>query len=142
MYTIKELESEIAVDCDELVSNGETPKNWVIQSVLKSHSDVHGDDADMALCCMRETVASRVNKHFSKIKAAEQETPQMPLPGFEKLQQRYVITRDKEQSIVSIYHMTDEELEAKAEELEAMAEGCLKDADEIRKFRTQRQQVV
>ena len=138
MYSLKELDGEISQACDELVTNGQTPKSWVTEYVMKAHSQVFGVDADMALCCMRETVASHVNKHFSKLKAAEEGKPQMPLPGFERLQRRYVITRDNQQTIVSVYDMTDEELEEKAEEMQAMAKGCLKHADELRRFIKQR----
>lgn len=138
MYSIKDLESDIAQAAEALVTNGETPKTWVVQSVLRAHSDVQGKDADMAICCMQETVASRVNKYFSKIKASEEERPQIPLPGFERLQRRYVITRNDEQTIVSVYHMTDEELELKAQEMESMAEGCMQHADELRRFKEKR----
>lgn len=138
MYAIKDLDSEVSMKAEEMVTNGEMPKNWLVLAVMKDHTDLHGDDALMALCCMRETVATRVNKYFSAVKAAEEETPQIPLPGFERLQRRYVIRRNKEQTIVSVYSMTDEELENKAVEMEAMAEGCLKHADELRKFKSER----
>lgn len=139
MYLISDIDSEIAKKADELVTNGQLPKVWLVQAVMKNHAQIVGKDADMAICCMNDTVSRRVNKYFSTIKASEEEKPQMPLPGFERLQRRYVINRNEEQTIVSVYDMTDAELEGKAKEMDSMAEGCYAHADELRRFKDERQ---
>ena len=48
-------------------------------------------------------------------------------------------TRKNQQSIVSIYCMTYEELKAKAEELRIMGQRCFEYADEIDRLTDQRQ---
>lgn len=133
MYSISDLDAEIAQEAESMV-NGETPKNWLIQAVLKKHQRIEGPDAEMAFACMRETVANRVNKYFSALKANQINDPQLPLPGFKRLQQRYVITRRGQQAIVAIHNMTDAEIEAKAIEMDMMAEGCREHARELRRY--------
>lgn len=139
MYSLKDLDAEIATEVDRMVTNGETPKEWVISGVMGNHTDLSGEDVSMALCCMRETVADRTNRYFRALKISEADTPQIPLPGFERLQRRYVIKRNKQQTIVSVYDMTYDELTSKAAEMATMAEGCLQHEAELLKFRDERQ---
>lgn len=144
MYTLKDLDNEIAEKVVWLEENNgaELHKDWLIQAVLKDHTAVHGDDSDMAICCMRDTVSNKVRAYFNKIKASADLDPQMLLPGFKHLQKRYSIERKKQRVIVEIHNMTFDELTEKADEYYAMSKGAAEHGDEIIRYRDAISQAV
>jgi hypothetical protein len=143
MYTIKDLGDEIGHEVAWLEEhNGRTiEKRWLISKVMANHGDIQGQDAAFAVCCARFAVEQQVDRYFRTIKKDEEEgTEQQLLPGFEKLQRKYITTRNGEQLIVSIYDMTDEEIDRKAAEHRVMGQGHFKHADELERFKETRQQ--
>lgn len=143
MYTHKDLEQEVCAKVAALREEGvETMHpDWIAQAIITDHSDIHGEDADFYLCCSRRDVRAEVRRQLNRMKPApEPESDnQLTLEGFERLQEYYLVTRDREQLAVRIDLLTDAELEEKALELEAMATGCREHAAELRRYRSIRQ---
>ena len=67
---------------------------------------------------------------------------QAELPGFARLLPAYIVMREGVETIVPTPQMTDYELDAKAAEYEAMAEGCLGHAAELRRYRAERRKAA
>jgi len=142
VYKIQNVDKEITEKVDWLEShNGEVlHKDWLVNAVVADHADITGDDADFALCTARYAVLQRVERYFRKIKENEntQEDPQMLLPGYQKLQSRYLVERAQEQVAVSIWIMTDDEIDWKADQHRAMGKGHFEHANELLRFKDSR----
>lgn len=113
MYSMKDLRAEIAAKVDSLrslgASDSELNPDWIAQNILNDHPDDGVDE--FTVCTARAGVRKEVLRCLDKLK-----------PDDELLRE------------LDIDHMTDEELEAKAAELEAMANDCGKHADELERF--------
>ena len=113
MYSMKDLRAEIAAKVDNLrslgASDSELNPDWIAQNILNDHPDEEVDE--FTVCTARAAVHKEVLRHLNMLK-----------PDAELLQE------------LDIDHMTDEELEAKAAELEAMAKDCNEHADELGQF--------
>lgn len=139
--TLKELVAEIAAKVEWLQEhNGATiHKQWLITAVLADHDRIQGDDRDFALCCARYAIEQQVDRYFRSIKQNEEDqTEQQLLPGFERLQKRYICERNDEQMIVMVEDMTDAELDLKASQHRQMGDGHYKHADELIRFKEER----
>ena len=80
-----------------------------------------------------------VKKRWDEGEADQPDLPEVQVkPGFKHLQEKYVITRDGEQGIVTLEGMNLKEIEAKAREHERWAEGHLAHADELRRYARER----
>jgi hypothetical protein len=88
----------------------------------------------------RETVTKAL-KHYD-CKLEEATDPQLVLPGYEYLQRAYSVSRGGENVIVPIDHLTDAEIDARADELDAMATGAAKHAEELRKYKRRRRRLT
>jgi hypothetical protein len=113
MYSMQDLISEIAAKVDKLrslgASDSELNPDWIAQNILNDHPDDGVDE--FTVCTARAGVRKEVLRYLDKLK-----------PNDELLQE------------LDIDHMTDEKLEAKAAELEAMANDCGKHAAELERF--------
>lgn len=141
MYTIKDLDKEITdTKAGWAGANNGVPKGWLVNAVMSKHANVTGDDSDFALCGSRYAVERRVEAHFREIKENEENptNPQLILPGYEKLQKEYIVERNDEQVAISIWDMTDEEIDWKADQHRAMGRGHFAHADELIRFKESR----
>src|ERR687896_2532075 len=113
MYSMQDLISEIAAKVDNLrslgASDSELNPDWIAQNILNDHPDDGVDE--FTVCTARAGVRKEVLRYLDKLK-----------PNDELLQE------------LDIDPMTDEELEAKAAEVEAMANDCGKHAAELERF--------
>ncbi|MDQ3960019.1 MAG: hypothetical protein M3255_06995 [Pseudomonadota bacterium] len=111
MYSKQDLISEIAAKVDALrslgASDSELNSDWIAQDILNDHPDVD----EFTVCTARATVHKEVLRQLNMLK-----------PDDELLRE------------LDIDHMTDEEFEAKAAKLEAMAKDCEEHADELERF--------
>jgi hypothetical protein len=110
---MQDLISEIAAKVDNLrslgASDSELNPDWIAQNILNDHPDDGVDE--FTVCTARAGVRKEVLRYLDKLK-----------PNDELLQE------------LDIDPMTDEELEAKAAEVEAMANDCGKHAAELERF--------
>ena len=138
MYSLATLATEIQQAVSDLEThNGSSiiSKRWLTSAVLAQHEAEMA--APFATCCGRYTVEQAVDRYFRELRAAEQSAeadPQALLPGFARLQQRYLTKRDGEMQAVPVHQLSDAELRAKAAELRVMGDGLHRHADELLRF--------
>lgn len=140
MYSFSDVQREIGAKIQWLIKNNGSVLHpqFIAHSVASDHPDVDGADADFYKCCsfakLRDEVRQQINR--MKVKTEQEDgSEQLVMPGFEHLQQRYFVDRDGENCIVKINEMSDDEIEAKAQEREAMGRACYAHADELRRYR-------
>lgn len=85
---------------------------------------------------VRKDVGAYIAKVYGGDSDVEPKTP--PLPGFDHIQQYYVIKRGKEDVAVPVAQMTDDEIDARIQFLKRRAGACLAHADELHRYKTLR----
>lgn len=124
---------------DRIDSGAITRVEWLTSEYLGSKSRVEGDDLPFyqtcALAHVNEVVKRVVGKFDPKRSKADD---QLILPGFAHMQKAYTVQRDGMQLLVPVHLLTDEELDARASEYEAMAHGLRDHARELRQFKASR----
>ena len=145
MYSLATLATEIKHAVSHLETHNRSAilsKRWLTTAVLAQHDDE--TDTPFAACCGRYTVEQSVDRYFRELRASEQaigiDDPQHLLPGFRRLQQRYLSKRGGEIVAVPIHQLTDGEIHQKAAELRAMGDGLHRHADELVRFVLTRQE--
>jgi hypothetical protein len=128
---------------ERLAAEGVAPKSWIVKEMIDRHPGIGGDDSDWYRICAFVAIDSVVRGVLQRHRAQEAELDidrQEVLPGFKRLQRRYSIERDGEQTVVELERMTVIEGRAKAHELREMAKGCLAHAEELDDYFDQRPQ--
>ncbi|WP_423208772.1 hypothetical protein [Paracoccus yeei] len=141
MRSKTDVTSEIRRLVQERVNAGISIRvEWFTQEILSMKCEIEGDDADFYVACavdfIKETVKRTVGEYAPKASAATDR--QIVMDGFDHMQKAYTVNRDGEQVLVPVQHLTDDEIEARAEEYEAMAKGCIAHAKELRAYRRAR----
>lgn len=138
MYTPAQLTQEIEAvikEMDDLKTSKLNP-DWITNEVIKRHPDIEGADADFWQCTGRADVRNKVRARLNKYKVSDDLSPdpQLLLDGFERVQQRYLISEGEVQVAIRIEDCTDEQILAKYNELRAMGDGCYQHADELMRY--------
>ena len=110
---------------------------WLTTEILSTKSDIQGDDADFYVACGVDFIKDTVKRcigHYQP-KAASEPDRQIVMDGFDHMQKAYTVERDSETVLVPVDMLSDDEIEARALELEAMARGCIAHAKELRAYR-------
>lgn len=137
--SFKEIRNEIATFIARKVDSNETVElDIVVRDVIVGKPSIDGDDAEFYRVCTYQKVAEIAKQCIGKYNARDQPSRQLALPGFEHLQVAYTVERNGAVTVVPINLMTDEELNARAAEYDAMAKGCRDHAREIRGYITKR----
>ena len=125
---------------DRIEAKEVIPATWVTRVVVERHPHIRGQDADWYRFCAYETVRDAVRQCLRRLKPDPKgETDeQLLLPGFERLQKAYLVSRNEEQVGVPIELLTDDENGAKVTELRRMAAGCLEHAAELKRYHAER----
>lgn len=121
--------------------------NWVAHEICNAHASglAQGEAADFwrhgGYEHTRDQVRRCINKRTEAITPRE---PQMSLPGFDRthLQDYYLVRRGSDDIGVHVLALTDEEIDAKAAQFDAMGKACMEHADELRRFKGWRVQLV
>jgi len=117
--------------------------DWLTQEFINSKSDVTGDDLPFYRHCATAHIQEMVRRVVGKYDVrSKQDDPQTILPGFEHLQRAYTVIRDGANLLVPIDQLNDSELQARADEYDAMAKGCRAHAMEIRQYIEERAQPI
>jgi len=140
VYQFSDAQREVTAKIEWLIANNGSVLHpeFIAHQVTADHPGVSGEDADFYKCCsfakLRDEVRQQINR--MKVKTDHDDgSEQLVMPGFEHLQQRYFVDREKETCIVRLEEMTDDEIEVKAQEREAMGRACYAHADELRRYR-------
>lgn len=107
---------------------------WLTTEILSMKDKIDGDDADFYIACGTDFIKQTVKRVIGEYKPAPHTSAQIVMDGFDHLQKAYTVSRDNETTLVPVHMLTDEELEVRALEYEAMAKGCIAHAKEIRAF--------
>jgi len=126
LTAIVETEVEAALAAGTPVSKY-TVRNQIVMANCET------TDSDFALACAHHAIGDIVGRIVRKVKQSEDEEPdpQLVLPGYKRLQQRYAVERDGEPCLVRLEMMTRPEVRAKALTLRGFAQGALEHADEL-----------
>ncbi len=136
MYSFAELQREISKVIDQKRALKEKlHPSWITTAIMESHSDITGVDADFHKCCSRVSIRKEVTQQVNRIDAdPANPSQQLILDGFDHLQSYYVVERDGELVGVPVDEVSNAELLRKADEYDAMGRACMKHADEIRRY--------
>lgn len=121
---------------DERIASGIAVHfQWAAQAVLDERPDISGDDAPFYRDCTFKEVVRLVKRAMGKYDDATDTTPeQLLFPGFKHLVRAYPVERNGDRLLVPLQFLTDDEIEARAAELDKMAMGCRAHARELREF--------
>lgn len=115
------------------------PATWIAQAVVERHSNISGLDRDFYVLCAWAHIRVSVRRVLRTYRGNPRNTEdQLRLPGHEGLQRAYLTERDKEEVIVPVDQLTEEELLQKESELRRMAVGCDTHANELKRYRIAR----
>lgn len=147
MYSLSDVSTEIETAIEELDTRNvrALSPDIITEIVMTAWGEIEGDYADRYICTAHAWIRDAVRKRINRYKAEAQVEPdkQLVMPGFERLQKRYLIEEEGLHVAVRIQDMSDGQLAAKANELRAMGAGCFQHADEIDRYMnsSERQQV-
>lgn len=140
MYSMSDLRVEIQKMIDDADARGVPQLNprWMTAAIIASHPKIEGGDADFYTTMAHEAVASAVRDVMNgyKLKPSLATDEQIRLPGFERLQKRYIVSVAGEQIAVRVQDLTSAQRAQKIVELRKMGDGCHQHADELERFGT------
>lgn len=111
---------------------------WITDALLAEKQEPECEDADFYLICARAHLSDVVKRVIGKYRSTPETDSQLVLPGFAHLQRGYLVERDGNRLLVPTDLLTDDEIDARAAEYEAMAIGCRAHARELREFKERR----
>jgi hypothetical protein len=137
-YSLKDLAAEVSrVIEDAIREERSMPATEIVRVILARHVPDPARVGDFVALACYWMVREQVHKILATMR--RKNLPhQAELPGFARLLPAYIVVREEVETIVVLPQMSDEELEAKAREYEAMAEGCLEHAGELRRYARER----
>ena len=113
---------------------------WLTTEILAAKSNIEGDDAEFYEACAVHFIKDRVKRVIGDYEPQARQTPeQLTLDGFQHMQKAYTVERRGETVLVPVDQLSFDEIEARACEYEAMAEGCVAHAQELRVYNRSRQ---
>ena len=126
-----------AVVDGQLAAGAVVRASWVTQAVVQARGALSGDDAGWYRSRAYESVRAAVGELVRRSGGDEdgESDAALVLPGFEKLQARYLITREGEACIVPLDDLTEEEMLAKLRQFRRNMAGLQKHYDELDAFR-------
>jgi hypothetical protein len=119
--------------------------SWIAMEICNDHEEdlARGQGADWwkhrGFRAVRQDVGRFIAKNYGQ---KAEDDAQHVLPGCEYVQRRYIVKRDGDDVAVLVEDMTDEEIEAKAQELEKRGRSCIAHADELRLFGKRRKRAA
>ena len=138
MYRSADLESEIARTKTAIQDeHGAPDKDGLVAGVI---ADLE-NDAEFRRWAAHFTVLKHVEAYFRKFKEREERANdgQPVLEGFKHVQSEYLVPRNGSQRFIRVHDMTDEEFDEKAQQHRAMGQGHFDHADELIRFKEDRQ---
>jgi hypothetical protein len=114
----------------------------LVHGVIDRRGAIEGDGAPFyrvhTFSDLKRIAKSVVGKYAAEDSTADE----LLLPGFVHLCKAYPMTRDGAVVIVPVDQCTDDELKARANQLDEMARGCVAHAREIREYMLARKPVA
>ena len=119
-------------------------KSTLITTVEGRHGRVSGPDRDFALWSIRAVVTRAVEALMREVKASEErvDVQQLPLPGYDRLQRFYIVTRNDEQMLMPVDRVTDDEFMVKISDMQRMRAGLDAHIKEIHDYMEDRRAIM
>jgi hypothetical protein len=114
----------------------------IVHDVLRERRNFNGDDAPFYRVHAFEDLKRIAKSVVGKYDARDTTADDLLLPGFSHLCKAYPMMRDGTVVIVPVDMCGDDELKARASQLDEMAKGCRAHAREIREYLIARGQVA
>lgn len=142
--SVKDIQSFISAMIATKIDAGQVVNmHWAVTDVLNEYSDIEGGDVDFYLITARQYVFEQVKKCVKKYEPnPDGINEQLVLDGFVHLQKAYPVKRGGVRELVPVELLSNEELELRASEYDAMADGCRAHAKEIRAYASSRQAIA
>lgn len=140
--TESDLEKEVREIIRRRVDSGQVAAaTWLTQNIVGQHEDIEGSDAEWYQLCAYAHIRSVVRRCVQQYKESPEMVDQQMLLSdmFKRVQKAYCIEREKEQVVVPIGLLSGDELDSKIESLRKMGDGCYEHADELIRYKNQRQ---
>ena len=136
-------EANVAVRA-ALENGGVARPTWIVHAIVNTHQSIDGADTDWYRVCAYGQVRAAVRKVLQRYKLVPDDPvdSNLVLPGFERVQRAYLVSRDGEQVAVDTRQMTHGEVSSKIDELRKMSVGCALHADELERFENDRQRLA
>lgn len=135
MKSTTEVTREVRRIVQERIDSGIAVRvEWLTTEILAMKDKIEGEDADFYLACGADFIKKTVRRVIGEYDPKPETDAQIVMDGFDHLQKAYTVSRDDETTLVPVSLLSDMELEARAQEYEAMARGCIAHAKEIRAF--------
>lgn len=147
-YSQADLTTEIKQIVEQALKDDvATSAAFIAMAVVARHplpSNWTGDHKDFAIICIHHHVRGLVKDVLKAMKASRDDItdPQMTMEGFSRLQKAYIIERNNDLTVVPIEQCSDEELQAKADELQVKIDGMIQHRNEILRYIRQRRKVA
>lgn len=118
----------------KLTCGQEVDRQWLSLEVLTHYNGIDGEHADYYRSMARKFVDNTARRVIGKLQSANPGQSQFTMEGYEHLQIAYPMKRGETLKIVPVDKATDDELEARACEYDAMGAGAYAHAAEIRRY--------
>lgn len=129
------IRSEMHKIAQERIDAGEvTSLDHIVITVLDTRNNIEGDDAEFYRVHTFDALKRIAKSVVRKYAPTDTTADELLLPGFKHLCQAYSMMRDGDAAIVPVDLCSDEELIARAVQLDDMAKGCVAHASEIREY--------
>jgi hypothetical protein len=142
MLSDREIRKEVRAVIEEALAAERPAKlGWIVHEVLLHHQDLRGADAGFYLRLAHDRLPATVRdilRDFGVQAKGVSVPEQLIMPGFHRLQRGYTVDRDGEQVLVPTPQLTDAEIDEKAAEHDAMADGNREHARELRQYKAAR----
>lgn len=102
--------------------------DWITHAIFGQHAAIKGKDKEFFIYHAWRNLRDQVRKQLNCFRG------EISLPGYDRVQQYYLVTRDDQQCAVHVNSLTRQELETKLLELRAMAKGCEAHEKELRRY--------
>ena len=110
----------------------------VTTHILDRHQDLRGEDADWYRGAAWNVIRDLVRREIGKYKVQPETDEQLVLPGFSRIQRRYLIDVDGTQLAIKVEELTDEQIDAKVAEMDTMMHGLQEHIDELIRYKNAR----
>ena len=114
----------------------------IVHGVLDGRSNIDGGDAPFYRVHTFQDLKRIAKSVVGKYETKETTADELLLPGFKHLCKAYPMMRDNAVVIVPVDMCSDDELLARAAQLDDMAKGCMAHALEIREYLIARDRVA
>jgi hypothetical protein len=143
MKSTTEVTREIRGIVQDRIDSGVVVRvEWLTTEIMAMKCNIEGDDADFYMACGVDFIKKTVGRVIGGYAPKPEQSGQIVMDGFDYLQKAYTVMRDEQITLVPVTMLSDDELEMRAQEYEAMAKGCIAHAKEIRTFIMGRAQAV